>query len=614
MRFTTLMTAASGLALLAATTSLAGQAFAADTVDNPVSEVIVTRLPTEPETVIGLTVVTEDEIALRQSVFAADILSTVPGLSLSRNGGFGGVTTVRTRGAAGDKTLVLVDGVVQNDPSSPNGGFDFAGFDLADIERVEILEGPQGSLWGSDAIGGVVSFTSRELNGWRASLEGGSFNTLRGTATGGVANDSFAVGGSLAGYSSDGVSKAANGTEDDGFESWTASINGRYSFNDKVSVDGRVRYNAFEADIDGYDSFFAFGDTSDRAKSKAWSGFGRVKADGVLGLDHSLSVNLYDLKRDNISAFSSSYEADRATWRYTAGRGGAGDRLAFVAGVERDDTEATVSTGASADLGATSVFGVVRYAPIERITLGGAVRYDDPDEFKAETTFRFSATGDIGAGFQASASWGQGYKAPTISQTVCDFCFPAGPSVGLKPETAEGWDLGLAWRSPDDRVFVQVLGYDLKVEDQISYGIGRYVNIDRTRTTGVTVSGDAALSAGFSLKGSYSYTDATDDTTGARLLRVPEHSGAVSLAWTGGRFSGVLTVRAEGDQADSNPSTFSSETRDGFATADLAGGWKLNDRVEVTARVENLADESYQESLGYGEAGRALYVGIRLRN
>src|SRR5207244_11608743 len=119
--------------------------------------------------------ITRQEIELRQASFAADVLSTVPGLSLSRNGAFGGITSVRMRGASADKTLVLIDGVVQNDASQPSGGYDFANLELADIERVEILSGPQGSLRGSDAIGGVIAFTTREEDGWRASLEGGSY-------------------------------------------------------------------------------------------------------------------------------------------------------------------------------------------------------------------------------------------------------------------------------------------------------------------------------------------------------------------------------------------------------------------------------------------------------
>ena len=607
MRFATLLLAASSLALLSSA------AYAADADEGDVEAVIVTRLPTEPQEVLGLVVITDEDIDRRQAIFAADLLTTTPGLSLSRNGGFGGVTTVRTRGAAGDKTLVLLDGVVQNDPSSPNGGFDFAAFDLADIERIEILEGPQGSLWGSDAIGGVISFTSRELDGYRLNLEGGSFSTIRGSAAGGIATDRFAVGGSVAGYKSDGVSKAANGSEDDGLESWTVSANGRFDISDKVSLDGRVRYNSYDVDIDGYNAFFAFGDTTDRAKAEAWSGFARLKAEDVIGLDHSLSVDLYDIQRDNISSFSSSYEADRSTLRYTAGRGGAGDPLAFVVGVERDDTEASVSTGAKADLGSTSAFGVVRFSPVEPLTLSGALRYDNPDEFEAKTTARLSGTWDIGAGFAAQISWGQGYKTPTISQTVCDFCGPGGPSVGLKPETAEGWDLGASWRSADDAIFVQVTGYSLDIEDQIAFRSGRYVNITRTSATGVTASLDAAFGP-FTVKAGYAYTDAINDVTGARLLRVPEHSGSASLGWSNERFNTLLTLRAEGEQADSNPSTFASEARDGFVTADLTGGWKLNDKVSFTARIENLADEDYQETLGYGEAGRAAYIGVRFRN
>ncbi|MBX3481520.1 MAG: TonB-dependent receptor [Caulobacter sp.] len=614
MRIYGLLAASAGLALLSTPVlaadleSAAGSDAAVD-----VDSVIVTRLPSPPQTVLGLTTITADDIDQRQAAFAADVLNTVPGLSLSRNGAFGGVTTVRMRGAPGDKTLVLVDGVVQNDASSPNGGFDFSSFDLSDVERVEILAGPQGSLWGSDAIGGVISFTTREVDGWRAGLEGGSFGTVRATVGGGLSRDRFALGASAAGFRGDGVSKAANGTEADGFESWTASVNGRLALSDRVSLEGRVRYNRADADLDGYDAFFAFGDTADRSRSTAWTGFGRLRADDLLGLDHAFTVSVYDLRRDNISAFSSSYDARRTDWRWTAGQGGARDRLAYVFGIERDDTEASISTGARADLGATSAFGVVRFSPFDRLTLTGALRHDDPDDFDARTTARLSATGDLGDGFSAQASWGQGFKTPTISQAVCDFCFPAGPSVGLKPETAEGWDLGLSWRSADDRIFVQATGYDLRIRDQISYGTGRYVNLDRTRTTGMTVSGEMRL-GDFQLKANYGYTDAVDDSTGARLLRVPDHAGAISLGWRGQALNALLTVRAEGEQADSNPSTFSPQTRDGFVTADLAGGWRLNDRLELTARIENLADERYQETLGYGEPGRAAYVGIKIRN
>ena len=105
----------------------------------------------------------------------------------------------------------------------------------------------------------------------------------------------------------------------------------------------------------------------------------------------------------------------------------------------------------------------------------------------------------------------------------------------------------------------------------------------------------------------YAWTDAEDRSTGARLLRVPEHAGSATLGWTGDRISGALTVRAEGDQDDSGG------VRDSFVTANLNTAYQLTDQVALTARIENLADERYQQVLGYGEPGRSAYVGVRLR-
>ena len=155
-------------------------AFADPAQTTPVSGVVVTatQLPTKADEVPDLIVINRDEIDAKQAVYATDVLSTVPGLALSDNGGFGGVTSVRMRGASSDKTLVLIDGVPQNDPSQPAGSYDFSTLDLSNVEKIEILEGPQSSIWGSDAIGGVIAITSRELNGWTAQGEGGSLTSF----------------------------------------------------------------------------------------------------------------------------------------------------------------------------------------------------------------------------------------------------------------------------------------------------------------------------------------------------------------------------------------------------------------------------------------------------
>lgn len=576
-----------------------------------VDEVIVTatRLPSVAEDIPGVRIVDEAEIEARQSVFAIDALETIPGVSVFRNGGAGAATSIRLRGAETDKTLVIIDGVPVNDPSLPDGGYDLSVLDLADVQRIEVLAGPQGSIWGSDAIGGVVAFSTRELNGWRAQAEFGGRDTLRGSAAFGVANEDQAFGVSLSGFSTDGVSAVASGTEDDGFDLWTATLNGRQRLG-PVEVDGRIRYAASEVEQDGYDDIFVFGDTDAWYETQSWSGFVRGRAQ-ALGLTHSVSLSAYDISRESHSLFSSAYDADRRVWRWEAERGAAADPIAFVVGAEREDISAVLSEG-EAEQGATSVFGVLRWRPIERLTLNGSLRHDNPDDYDGETTARVSAAYALGFGFTASAAWGQGFKTPTISHTVCDFCFPVGPSTDLTPERGEGWDARLAWKSADGRFSGDVTGYRLSVKDQIAYA-GRYVNLERTLTRGLEAQAQAQLTDSFDLRITYAWTDAIDAITGLELYRAPEHSGSVSLGWQRGPGEALLTVRAESDQADIDPAFFTRATRDGFVTADLAGSYEIADGVEITGRIENLGDEDFQEVLGYGEPGRTAFVGLRIR-
>jgi vitamin B12 transporter len=572
----------------------------------PVSELIVTRLPSTEAEITGARLIDRAEIEARQTPFAADLLSTVPGVGVTRNGGFGGVTALKIRGATADKTLVLVDGVPAGDAADPNGAFDAGSLQLADIERIEILSGPQSSLWGSEAIGGVIAFTTRELVGLRAEAEGGSMATARGFLGAGVANDDYALNATAAGFRTDGVSKAASGTEKDGFKTYTASLGGRVRLG-AVRLDGRVRRTVSDIDIDNFAApSFLLADTNDRNKSRTWSGFARATAE-AFGLQHQVSVSLYDITRDNLTDFPSRYTADRQVWRYTAARG-----QSFIVGAERSEIGADLDGRPSQNLSNTAAFAVGRLSPIEWLTITASARVDDPDKFKAKTTGRLSAALGLGAGFTLTGSAGTGFKTPTISQYVCDFCFA--PPVLLKPEYARGYDLRLGWASGDGRHTAAVTAYRLRVKDQIAYtGVGRYENIARTRAEGIEAEALVTLVDGLRLKLAYARTDAQDAATDLTLLRTPKSSGAAALLWAQDRWSGSLTARAESSQADTDVDGFSRLIRKGFVVADVAGAYRLSDAVALTARVENLADRRYQETFGYGEPGRAVYVGVRFR-
>ncbi len=593
--------------------AFATPAFAEDAaVDLEEAVVTVTRLPSSPADAPGLRLITADEIEAMQATFAADVLVTVPGVSLYREGAFGGVASLRLRGASTDKTLVLLDGVPLNDPASPAGAYDFSSLDLSEIDRIEVLSGPQSSLWGSNAIGGVIALTTREADGLTAAVEAGSYGTVYGRAAVGRSTADHAVSAFVSAFRTDGVSKAdeADGNpEADGFESLTFGAAGRVRLAAAVELDGRVRFNQSDVDLDGFPApAFVLADTDDRSESRSWSGFARARIDGPAGVRHSLSLSFYDLERESFGGFPGVFTAERQVWRWTAERDRAEDRLGLVGGVEHEAVRGDASF-ADARFETTSAFAVARLRPVEGLTATLGVRHDAPDDFDGETTFRATLAAELGGGFRATASWGEGFKTPTISQILCDFCFA--PPVPLSPETAAGWDATLGWRAPDGRVQVSVTVFGLEVEDQIAYVAGTYVNIDRTTADGVEADVRAELGGGFSLKAGYAWTDAVDRSTGLRLLRAPEHAGSATLFWARGPFDAALTVRGESDQRD--VIGFGSGVRDGFVVANLAMGWAVNAKVRLTARIENLADERYQEAAGYGEPGLSGYFGVRLR-
>jgi len=594
-----------------------------------VGDVIITatRVPAPVDLTPGAYVITDKDIEQRQAVYAADVLNTVPSLAVYSDGAFGGLTSVRQRGASSDQTLVLIDGMPVNDASQPEGGFDFSAIDLADISRVEVLNGPQSSIWGSDAIGGVISFTTKEPNGVSLDAETGSYATTRLAGSVGVANDKWALGASISSYATDGISAAdprnnyaaygappQDTSEQDGTRDLTASVRGRVDVTDWLELDGQGRINQSRTDIADYPApYFLLADTNDVATSRSLDAYLRAKVTGPFGLDQEFSVSHYTISRgDTGEGGDFGYDATRDVYRWTVAGGDAKDGLSFIGGAERDNADASLSTGARSDLGESSVFLAGQWRPIQQLTTSASVRYDDPDVYHGQVTARAGAGYEIGGGFSVVGSIGQGFKTPTISETVCDFCFPTGPSVGLQPEHAQGEDVGLVWRL-NQQISARVTAYQLDVHNLIAYVNGRYVNIDESRSRGVETEVEAALGWGFSLQASYTHDDAIDEDTGQQELRVPKDMASGGLFWTWRQTHLGVTVRDESSDSDIGLDGFTPVTRPGFTVANLTGAYDLTKHLTLTARIENLGNTHYEESYGYGEPGRSAYIGIKFR-
>ena len=476
-----------------------------------------------------------------------------------------------------------------------------------------MLRGPQSTLWGSDAIGGVVSLvTSTPERGvdWGALAEAGSFNSwrtgARAAAGGEVLDGSF----SLSAQSSDGISKAdeADGnTEEDGFASFNAYGRIGAQLSETWRVEGLGRWAAAEFDFDGFPPpSFALADSDEHAENTEHFLAGRVLADFLDGRFHNeLLVSRSEIERRTLSAGTQTAlnEGTRTNLRYNGElQLSPGGRTLF--GIEREESEADGET-ASTD----SIFALYEWSPVERLVLTGGVRHDDDDRYGAETTGRAAVSWQAGERVRLRGTWGQGFKAPTIFQTnfICGFCGLTEPNRDLQAETSESVDIGLDVETGTG--LLSVTAFDQQTENLIDFDFLRgYANIARANQRGLEVGFASAPIGPVRLDSSYTYIDA-EDGNGAALPRVPEHAGFLEVSFQPeAPIRGSIIVRYNGEQSDG----FGPDVPAWLRT-DLTAAHAFSGNIEVYGRIENLFDEHYQQVGGYGAPGRSAYVGLRVR-
>ena len=365
----------------------------------------------------SVTIITAEDIEKLGFSFALDAVATAPGVTINSNGAFGGNASVRIRGASSEQTLVIVDGVPVNDASSPGGGFNFARFDTENIEQIEVLKGPQSTLWGSDAIGGVVSIkTKRPEQGFGGTVFGeyGSFNTFRGGASVENGNETGDFRLAIVGTSTDGISKAdedLGNEEDDPYDAITVSGKGGFNFAGDARLSADVLWTDADAAFDA--SGGANGDGDRVSETEELSA--NVSLTGTLfegRLENLLLVGYSEIDRENFTDGASSFGAagERMIYRYQ-GTLAVNEMTTIAFGAEREDSEANDN-----DTSIDGLFALVAVNPTDQITLTGGLRVDDHERFGTETTGRVAAAYNPTDNLTLRASWGQGFKAPTISR------------------------------------------------------------------------------------------------------------------------------------------------------------------------------------------------------
>lgn len=596
---------------------------AAQSLDQPTApdpDVVVTATRAEQgarETGQAVTIIDREEIERRQTVVVTDLLQTTPGVTVTRNGSIGGVTAVRIRGAEDAQTLVVIDGVRVNDPSSPAGAFDFANLLSASVERIEVLRGPNSVPWGSQAIGGVVNVTTAQPTEdvrFRGGAEYGYADQIFANA--GVSGARGPVSASLTGgyLRTDGISAAASGSERDGYRQHGASGRLGVEVADGIGLDLRGYYADSRTEIDGFPPpNFTIADTAEFSKAQELYGYAGLRADlGGGRFRNRVAFTIADINRDNLGSGFEFFGQGRSERYEYQGDFRFADPLRIVAGVEHEDSRFT-DGDVRADVGITSAYGQLIAKPARVLTVTGGVRHDDHETFGSETTFGADAALALDTGTTVRLSYGEGFKAPTLFQLYGGFI----GNADLLPERARNYGAGIEQSFLDGRASVGATYFRRRTRDQIDFDLGAftYGNIARTRAEGVELELALTPIEALTVSGNYSYIDNENRSPGTNfgrdLARRPRHSVSVNADYRtpfGLALGG--TVTHIGDSFDDAGNTV---PLDGYVLASLRAELPLGERLLLYGRVENLFDEDYRTVRGYGVFGRAAYGGVRVR-
>lgn len=567
----------------------------------------------------AITVIDRALIETRQTVALADLLATTPGVSAIRNGGFGGVSSVFIRGASAAQTLVLIDGVRVNDPSSPEGAYDFGNLQTTNIERIEVLRGANSVIWGSQAMGGIVNIvTLPTTDGLSVQARGEYGDNDTANVSGNVAFRAGPLKASLGGgyFSTAGISAQANNNERDGADRTQANGRVEVALNEHFGLDFRGFYARSFAELDG------FNPTSTTRQINGYAGAYGKLFDQAVTLRGAYSVS--DIRRDSTSAFGDSRfegRSERAELQGDA-RLSSAIRVVFGAESEWSRAQSTFSGGAQRTRLA-SLYGQLLIEPVAGLNFAGGIRRDDHRTFGGETTLGGNAAYSFG-GTTLRASYAEAFKAPALDQLFASY-----GNTALTPERARSVDLGIEQRLLGDRLVVRATAFDRKTRDQIVFfscstnpnplcaGRGAfgayYLNVARATADGIEF--ELLVKPVDAITFSANYTklrsiNRTAPNVDKDLPRRPRDTANASLDWTAGRFSLGTTISLVGDSFDN---ASNAARLDSFVVAGVRGSVQIIDGIALFGRIENLFDERYQVATGFNTLGRNAHFGVRAK-
>jgi vitamin B12 transporter len=575
-------------------------------------EVSVARNKLPQEILPGsATIIDSAQIEQKKYLNVEDMLRGELGLDVVQNGPTGANTTVFMRGAGSSSTLVLIDGVQIN--SNTTGSFNFANILLDNIDRVEILRGPQSTLWGADAVGGVINLVTKKGKGkptHRFTFEGGSFSTFKETLSSSGGFESFDYALSASRLDTEGFSSAnerRGNSEDDGYENTSLSLRaGLYFHEDNGRVDVIARY------IDSRNEFdnFSGGPVDGPPFSLTESIYLSAPVSYLFTPWWEAKLTPSYAKEDLKSRQQTFPDSDIISTTYTIDLQNTftiGEYFKLIAGGEYQNRKGENKGNFEKVLENKSGFmqAIMNYE--DQLVLTAGFRYDGNNSFDNALTHKFEAAYKFkSTGTRIRAAQATGFRAPTIN----DLFFPGFSNPGLAPEESESWEAGFDQTLFDGAVTLSSVYFNQDFENliQFSFATFRPENIAKANSKGVETSLHVELPQNFVVNINHTWTDAFDLATNVRLRRRAKHKVQANISHTWNKkLETLIGITHKSGIVDGSAGNTMP-----FVTVRGVVNYKVCESLNIFVRGENIFDEEYEEIVGYGTAGVSGYGGFNL--
>ena len=609
--------------IFALSVAAASQFTIAESIDETV--IVADRIETTIDSLaVSVNVIDRELISALGSATLPQLLRSQVGISTTQTGGMGAVSGIRVRGQDAFRTRVLIDGIDISDPSSPQIAPRMEHIASGALERIEVLRGTQGLLWGADA-GGVIALTSREGSDrpsieLTAELGGYGFETESLVASSGTLSygeltavlnhiemDGFNAlksDNQLAdkdGYNNDSYHLSYTTSE---WQGWSATLSAR-------EVDARTDYDSCGRFDENF-SFISSNDCSDGYNNETRGAVVRHK-----GENQSTQIRMSESDSDRAyftdGLFQFALQGSNEQLSVSHNRS-LTDSYDLTVGFDQDEQSYDDGFGTARSRGNDAMFLNIRRLG-DTATLSAAVRSDDNDDFGRHNSWRLTALTDTGIdGVAFKAAYGTGFRAPSpyeVGSNQSPWALADARETPLSEEKSRGWEIGL--RGGSDTLAWELTYFDQEVSDAIVYRYdpslfaGGYLQLPGTsQFSGIEATATWALEDGISIEGFVSDLSA-EDADGDGLPYRPETQVQMSARFSDDKSEWLLLARYTSDRHDGFGTTLNN-----YTVVDASFRYAVSNSVKVSLRAENVTNEGYSDIVGYRSAGRTMYLGLNI--